>query len=171
MCFSRCYTSDKAQHQVNKADAKYPEIVAKLARDKYPCTELLKNDTAVIFKDTTIYVDVDCPDTSSTNNFETIRTDTINKVITKTVRVPVNVQLPQKIITKYFEDSAKLKLASIDLNKANTAIEKLQASNDQLSKQNSRKSKENWVWRIIALCLICWQVFKIYKRLTTIKLT
>lgn len=166
---SGCYTAEKATNQVNKADSKYPEIVAKLARDKYPCTDLLKPDTAVVFKDTTIYID--CPEVVTTNNFETVRTDTVNHVITKTVRVPVNIPIKTQVVTKWYEDSAKLKLYAVALNKAIAANEKLQASNDTLQNKVARKSKENWIWRIIALCLIAWQAWKFYRRLTTIKVT
>lgn len=170
MCFPRCYTADKAQQQVNKADSKFPDIVAKLARDKYPCKDLLKNDTAVIFKDTTIYID--CPDNSvtQTNPFEVVRTDTINKVITKTVRVPVTLPVRTAYITKWYEDSAKIKLYVSALNKANTENEKLKETVVKQDKKIANKNKENWIWRIIALALLVWQGIKLWKNITTIKM-
>ncbi len=160
---SGCYTADKATKQVNKADSKYPEVVAKLARDKYPCTEILKGDTAIIFKDTTIFID--CPDTIKGNDYEVIKFDTINKVVTKTIRVPVRVQLPSQIVTRWYEDSAKLKIAAIAEIRLNKAIENLTADNTKLQKKATRRGYENWIWRLITLCLTAWQVFKIYKRI------
>lgn len=165
--FSSCYTEKKATEQVNKADSKFPQVVAKLARDKYPCTELLKNDTAVIFQDSIIYLE--CPDTSLI--FESIKFDTAYKVVTKTVRVPVTVRIPSQVITKYFEDSAKLKLCSIAIDNL-TADNKDQAAT--IKKQDRKignKNKENWIWRAIALALIAWQAWKFYRRLTTLKIT
>lgn len=162
-----CYTSDKATKQVNKADSKFPEVVAKLARDKYPCTELLKNDTAIIFKDTTIWID--CPDTIKGNDFEVIRFDTINKVITKTIRVPVTLPVRTEIVTRWYEDSAKLKIAAIANIKLNKAIENLTADNKVLQAKATRRGWENWIWRFIALCLVLWQLYKLYRNLTTIK--
>lgn len=159
-----CSTAKKL---LNKAERKDPTIVAKLARDKYPCTDLLKNDTAIIWKDSIIYVE--CPD--NTNPFEviTVRTDTVNNIVTRVIKVPVKVQIPGKIVTRWFEDSAKLKIYATELNGCITTREKLQAANDKLTVKVARKTKENWIWRIIALCLIAWQVWKIYRRFTTIK--
>jgi len=114
MCFNSCYNAQKATEQVNKADSKFPEIVAKLARDKYPCTDLLKPDTLVTIKDSLVFVDVECPDSITTETI--VKTDTLNNVITKTIRVPVNMPIQIRTITKWFEDSAKLKLAAISLN-------------------------------------------------------
>lgn len=165
--FTSCYTSDKAQKQVNKADSKYPEIVAKLARDKYPCTDLLKNDTAIVFKDSLVFVDIDCPDVIKSGTV--IKTDTVNNVITKTIRVPVNVPVQTKYINRWYEDSAKLKLASVAINKAITANEKLQATNDKLNKKVANKSKENWFWRIVAFVFIALWAWRKYRQLTTIK--
>ena len=111
-----CYTQKKATEQVNKANDKFPEVVAKLARDKYPCTDLLKPDTAVIWKDTVVYVD--CPDTAS-NPFQVVRYDTVNKVVTlpgRTIKVPVTIPAKTVYIDRWFEDSAKLKLNAIHIN-------------------------------------------------------
>lgn len=154
--FSRCYNSQKATEQVNKADSKFPEIVAKLARDKYPCTQLLKTDTAVVFKDTTVYIE--CPDTLTNNPtpFETIRFDTINNVVTKIVKVPVTIRTAAQTITRWFEDSAKLKLAAITLTnlQADTANYR-----KQIIKLDGKVSTRNkWLlWLlIIVICETLW---------------
>lgn len=171
MCFSRCYNSQKAAQQVTKANDKFPEIVAQIARDKYPCTDLLKPDTSTVLKDTIVYID--CPDNK--NPYEVVKYDTVNNVvtkivpITKTTKVPVTLPVKTEYITKWFEDSAKLKIASVNAEKQQKSIEKLQASNDKLSKQSAHRGKENWFWRIVASFFIFLFVWRKYKQLTTIK--
>lgn len=168
-----CYTQQKAQQQIDKANEKYPSLVAVLARDKYPCTEILKPDTSVIYKDSLIYVDVECPDTTENKNpFITEIRDTINNIVykTKTVRVPVNVPVKYSYVTRYYEDSAKLKLNAISINKLSKDNETLSSENKTLTKKVANKSKENWLWRIIAICLMVWQGIKLWKNLTTIKM-
>jgi len=157
-----CRTAEKL---LDKAERKDPAIVAKYARDKYPCTDLLKNDTAIIWKDSIIYID--CPD--NTNPFEVvvIKTDTVKNTVIKTVRVPVTVPIQVKYITKWYEDSAKLKIYATELQGCNTAVLKLQTDKDKLTAKAARRGKENWIWRIIATVLICWQVWKIYRKITT----
>ncbi len=169
MLFSSCYNSKKATEQVNKADAKYPEIVAKLARDKYPCQEILKPDTTIVYEDSLIFIE--CPDSNyNAGEYATVRTDTIYRAgENRTVRVPVKVLIPSKVINHYYEDSAKLKLLAIEIARLQKLNESLQATNDSLNKKVSRKSKENWIWRIIALALIAWQVIRLWKNITTIK--
>ena len=166
--FSSCYNSQKATDQVNKADSKYPDIVAKLARDKYPCTQLLKTDTAVIFKDTTVFLD--CPD-SIPKQYETVRFDTVNNVVTRIVKVPVTIHTAGQVITRWWEDSAKITISKIDVNKLRADSSKMTDHIAYLSKKIAHKTKENWIWRIIVALFIIWQLFKIYKRLTTIKVT
>lgn len=166
MSFSRCYNSKKATEQVNKADSKFPEIVAKLARDKYPCSDLLKPDTLTTIKDSLIFVDVECPDTLTTETV--LRTDTLNNVITKTIRVPVNMPIQIRTITKWYEDSAKLKLASIEQNKLIKENERLTTENKIQSKKITNKNKENWFWRIVAAVFIFLFIWRKWKQLTTI---
>lgn len=167
LIFTGCYTAKKAEQQVNKADSKFPEVVAKLARDKYPCTDLLKPDTAILYKDTTVFID--CPD-SIPATYEVVRTDTVNNTLVRTVRVPVTVKLPGQTITRWFEDSAKLKLSAIEYNRVVKNNETLQAKNEKLSGKLKHANTENWIWRLIATALIIWQLFKLYKRLTTLKI-
>ena len=156
-----CYTAKKATEQIKKADNKFPEVVAKLARDKYPCTDLLKNDTAVIWRDSVVFID--CPEIAP-NEFErvVIKTDTVNNVITKTVRVPVRVQLPTQVVTKWYEDSAKLKMAAV-------AADKLAAENTGLkskleSTQGKLTTRTKYLWWLLALCagLTVWNFRKLF---------
>lgn len=171
LLFVSCST---AKELIDKAEKKDPASVATYAREKYPCKDLLKNDTAIIWRDSTIYID--CPDTSANNPYEVIRYDTINNVITKivpvtkTIRVPVNMPIKTAYVTKWYEDSAKLKIAAVDITWLQDELKKLDAENEKLQKKVARKTKENWIWRAIALCLIAWQGWKFYRRLTTIKL-
>jgi len=156
-----------AKELLDKAEKKDPAIVAKYARDKYPCTDLLKPDTAVIWKDSLVYID--CPEVTATT-FETVRFDTINNVVTNIVKVPVNMPVRTQTITKWYEDSAKLKILNVEATACLDSVKKLTESNDKQAVKISRKSKENWIWRVIALVLIGWQVIKLWGRMTTIKM-
>jgi len=165
LLFTGCYSAKKAQQQVDKADSHYPEIVAKLARDKYPCTDLLKPDTTIIYEDSIILVEIECPDQPT----EVIRYDTVNNVITRTVRVPVNMPVQIRTVTKWYEDSAKLKILNLEATACQQAVKKLQATNDKQAVKIARKSKENWIWRIIAIILAAWTVFRFWNKITTFK--
>lgn len=160
-----------AKELIDKAEKKDPAIVADYARQKYPCTDLLKPDTAVVFKDTTIYVD--CPDTAQLpTQYEVIRFDTLRLPgQTKTIRVPVTLPIRTQTVTRWYEDSAKLKINQIQINNLQKDTAQLTESRDNWKGKAKHREKENWIWRAIATVLICWQVFKIYKRLTTIKVT
>jgi len=155
-----CYTQKKATEQVNKANDKFPELVAKLARDKYPCTDLLKNDTAVIFKDTTIYVD--CPDTARTDVFETVRVDTVNHTITKTIRVPVTLPVKTVYVNKWYEDSAKLKLHTLTITSLQKEIDRLQADNNTLAGKLKTRTKIMWLFVVIAVGMTIWNFRKLF---------
>jgi len=161
-----CYTQKKATEQVEKANDKFPAVVAKMARDKYPCKDLLKPDTTTIYQDSIILVEIECPDVPT----EVIRVDTVNNVITRTVRVPVNMPVQTRYITKWYQDSAAMYLLTKDLETAKFANTKLSDENNALSKKVARKSKENWIWRIIALILIGWTVFRFWNKITTFKI-
>lgn len=162
--FTGCQT---AKQLMDKAERKDPAIVATYARDKYPCTDLLKPDTAVLYRDTTVYID--CPDTVPAT-FETVRVDTVNNVTVRTVRVPVNLPIRERIITNWYEDSAKLKLAQIALNSLQADTARLQARITILQARSERRGKENWIWRAIAIALIIWTLFRFWNKITTFKL-
>jgi len=152
MCFSKCNT---AKELMDKAEKKDAGIVAEYARQKYPCTQLLKTDTALVFKDTVVYLE--CPDTISTSiPYETIRFDTINNVVTKIVKVPVTIRTAAQTITRWYEDSAKLKLAAITQNnlQADTA-----SYRKQILKLDGKVATRNkWLlWLlIIVICETLW---------------
>jgi hypothetical protein len=120
-----CYTDKKATKQIEKAISKKPELALEKFRTKYPCIQT-GSDTTIVIKDTTIEVEVECPDLVDTTFIrDTIKT-VDNKVVIK--KVPVKVQLPGQVITKYVEDSAKIKLLSLEINK-------LQAENKDLKER------------------------------------
>lgn len=136
-----------AKELLDKAEKKDPAIVAQYARDKYPCTDLLKPDTAIIYQDSLIYID--CPETP-TNTFEVVRYDTVNNVITKVVKVPVNMPVQVKTITKWYEDSAKLKIYRLQ-------VESLQADTASLNRQVAKykgklETRNKWLLWLIIVC-------------------
>lgn len=93
-----CYTPKKADKQINKALQHYPDKVATIARNAFPCVPL-KSDTVISYIDTIIQV-----------------TDTIierkNDTIFAKVQIKSPVTIQQKIVTiiKKVEDSAKIYL-------------------------------------------------------------
>ena len=125
-----CYTQNKAVKQVNKALGSYPEIVAKIALDSFPCN-VIKVDTIITHFDTTIEVIYPHFDTSITNYLK----DTI--IVTKKIKLPVKTLY----ITKTVESTAKLTIlnASLDsLLKVTTSVKK---SNEDLTSKVGRKNK------------------------------
>lgn len=104
-----------------KADRVY---FAKVTRDSFPCKELFKTDTALIVIDSTVYID--CPDYSNVVGKVTHDTSYIKGEI-KTIKVPVLLPIRTKIITKYFEDSAKIVVAQKEAAKANEELVKYKA--------------------------------------------
>jgi len=167
-CLASLTSCSTAKQLMDKAEKKDPAIVAAYARDKYPCTQLLKTDTAVIFKDSTVWVD--CPDTASSSPYEEVRWDTVNDVRTRTIKVPVTIRTAGQVITRWFEDSAKLKLYRLQVEGLQKEITALTQSRDKYEAKAILRAKENWIWRAIAAGLIFWQLWNFYKRLTTIKI-
>lgn len=168
-----CYTPQKAQQQVDKANNKFPEIVAKLARDKYPCTDLLKPDTAVIWKDTVVYVD--CPDTSKAQEYGPVRVDTVNSVRTvvlpgKTIKVPVSIPVKTLYIDRWFEDSAKLKLASIERDKLLKENESLKNTIRAKQKTIGKLTKAVVGLSIPLFLILLYVAYRVWRNLTTIKI-
>lgn len=161
LLFIGCYTEQKATDAVNKADVKFPQVVAKLARDKYPCTDLLKPDTAtaIITKDSLIYVD--CPELVPGDYVPPIgyKIDTIkvHDSIYKLVRVPINLPVKVEIqtITKWFEDSSKIKLYAID-------NAKLQTTNSTLTGKLKSRTNMMWLFLLTTLLLTGWTFRKLF---------
>ena len=159
-----CYNAKKAQKQVNKALLEYPEKVATIARDAFPCITIASDTVRVT---DTLFDFIDCPEAPGP---EYIRdTVVISGVKTVTVKVPGKTQVKTVTVTQRIEDSAKIKLLTMDI----AALVSVNADQGQTivkqDKKISRKNKENWIWRIIAIVLIIWQAYKIYRNLTTIK--
>lgn len=157
MCFSRCATPEKL---ISKALSKDSAAVAKATRDLFPCTEVLKPDTAVLYRDTTVYID--CPDSLSAT-FETVRFDTVTN--TRVVRVPVKLPIETKYVTRYFEDSAKIFLYR-------KQVERLQADTASLNKQvakyksklHTRNVQALWLLGLV-IALLVWTFRKVILKL------
>lgn len=134
---SSCYSANKAIKQVDKALAKYPFIVAKIAQDSFPCNTI-RIDTLISVYDTTVLVD--CPDLP---NYDLSRIDTF--LLTKKVLV----RLPVKtvFVTKIVESTARLVLINVQLDSAHNLIRELQKDEKQLTIEAKRKNKLIW-WLI-----------------------
>jgi PBP1b-binding outer membrane lipoprotein LpoB len=133
-----CYTQNKAVKQVNKALGSYPEIVAKIALDSFPCN-VIKVDTIITHFDTTIEVIYPHFDTSLS------RIDTIYG--TKKVYV----KLPYKTITKSIESTAKLTILNARFDSLTKVTTSIQKSNDDLTSKVGRKNKV--IYWLIALLI------------------
>jgi hypothetical protein len=136
---SSCYTSNKANKDLNKAYENYPETVATFARDKFPCKETTIDS---IIKTEYDFIEIKCPDTSS----QVIDTLYLTKPIKpksyiiykdKFVAIPSTT----KIITKYIKDSS----CEILLNKS--------VMDAKLSKEKCDRKGDYINWLLIAFCL------------------
>jgi len=92
------------------------------------------------------YIDVICPPIDSSSLSDTVYLDKI-KVVTKTNIIKRTIALPSKTITitKYFEDSAKIKSLSLANSQTQEEIKKCEDKKDKLADWNK--------WLII--CLAC----------------
>lgn len=153
-----------AKELLDKAEKKDPAIVATYARDKYPCTDLLKPDTATIWRDSTVYIE--CPD-SIPATYETVRYDTVNNTITRVVKVPVTIRTAGQVITRWYEDSAKLKLYRLQ-------VEGLQSDTANYRKQMHKltgkvSTRNKWLlWLlVVVVCETLWilrkHILKLFK--------
>ena len=131
--FCKCYTDKKATKEVNKALLLKPTIVAKIARDAFPCVTL-RADTAYNYYDTTIVVN--CPE------MEPVIPDTSKNVkqmftgILPAMQVPFVIRIPGKVVTITKMDSAALRVLKIENDKL-TIINLLQSV--------SIKRKNKWL--------------------------
>ena len=121
-----CYTQFKATKQVGKALAHYPQIVARIALDSFPCN-VIRIDTVIYERDTIV----------ESYPVETTLVDTF--VITKKLYV----KLPYKTIyiTKVVESTAKLTIINAQLDSVNNVILELQKSKDEITNKVGRKNK------------------------------
>ena len=141
-----CNTVKQAERQTKHALIFHPEVVAKIARDAFPCV-IKKTDTTYNLFDTTIIAD--CPPvTPATDYFPSPYIGGVDTLFwqpekPKFVKVPVTIQLPGRTITITKMDSAYAKLVLI--NNAELAGE-----NKQLQKDID--TKRQWIkWLIIFL--------------------
>jgi PBP1b-binding outer membrane lipoprotein LpoB len=135
-----CYTSNKAVKQVNKALGSYPEIVAKIALDSFPCN-VIKVDTIITHFDTTI--EVIYP------HFDT----TLSQIDTIYGTKKVYVKLPYKTIyiTKSIESTAKLTILNARFDSLTKVTTLIQKSNEDLTSKVGRKNKV--IYWLIALLI------------------
>lgn len=121
-----CYTQFKASKQVDKALAHYPELVAKIALDSFPC-DIIRIDTIISVNDTTI--EINYP------NYDTSVIDTVTKKL--------YVKLPYKTIyiTKVVESIAKLTIINSRLDSSAKVITDLQKTKEELTAKVKRKNR------------------------------
>ena len=145
-----CYSQFKATKQVSKALAHYPQIVAKIALDSFPC-DVIRIDTVIYERDTIM----------ESYPVETTLVDTF--VITKKLYV----KLPYKTIyiTKVVESTAKLAINKASLDSSNNVISELQKSNDKLTKKVASKNKAIWWFIALVVGLLLPYVIHIFKLL------
>ncbi len=151
------YTEQVAENQSKKALVYHPKVIAKIARDAFPCIDK-KVDTVITQKDSLIYID--CPDVSNGTATDYAVVDTMYiipnyKPVTKvtqgkTVKVPV--YLPVKTITieKKIEDSAKI----MQLNDAlMQSVNETAKANDTIEKLEAKVAKKNkyLLWGLIII--------------------
>jgi PBP1b-binding outer membrane lipoprotein LpoB len=135
-----CYTQNKAVKQVNKALGSYPQIVAKIALDSFPCN-VIKVDTIITHFDTTI--EVIYP------HFDTI----LSQIDTIYGTKKVYVKLPYKTvyITKSVESTAKLTILNASLDSLLKVTTNIKKSNEDLTSKVGRKNKV--IYWLIALLI------------------
>ena len=123
-----CYSQFKATKQVSKALANYPQVVAKIALDSFPC-DVIRIDTIITVRDSI----VEC---LPIENFTTLsQIDTIFG--TKFVKLPIRTTY----ITRIVESTAKLTIINAQLDSCNNVIRELQKSKDELTSKVGRKNR------------------------------
>ena len=149
-----CYTQFKATKQVGKALANYPQIVARIALDSFPC-DVIRIDTIITVRDTIV-------ESYPIENF-TIRSQI--DTIYGTKKVFVKLPIKTNYITRIVESTAKLAINKASLDSANNIICELQKSNDELSKKIANKNKAIWWFIALVVGLLLPYVIHIFKLL------
>jgi hypothetical protein len=136
-----CYSQFKATKDVNKALANYPQIVAKIAQDSFPC-DVIRIDTNISVSnyDTTLLVD--CPVRDTISVHDTV----LNSVLKK-----VKLQYKTVYVTKFLESTAKLTILNARLDSLTEVTTSIQKSNDELTSKVGRKNKV--IYWLIALLI------------------
>jgi len=142
MLVSSCHTAKNALNKVKKADLYHPEVVAKYARDKYPCIlvdSIVKLDTSYEF------VEIQCPD------FVSPSPDTIYKIVrSKTDLSKIVKPQPIKVIT--VKTITKEVVRDVIDSACYVQAENLINENKNLSM--TINDKNDWIkWLLIILCV------------------
>jgi len=136
-----CYTSNKAEKELNKANEKYPEKVAAFAREKFPCKE---TGVDSIVKTEYDFIEIKCPDQAEpVEVIDTIYLTKQSKPKTYILYKDKFVAIPSttKIITKVVRDSS----CEILLKKSVEGQQILVGKNEKQS---------NWIkWLLILLAV------------------
>jgi len=147
-----CYSQYKATKQVGKALAHYPQIVAKIAQDSFPC-DVIRIDTIISVSDTIVEV-------QPIENFTTI-VDTL--IVTK--KVFIKLPIKTTYITRIVESTAKLAIINAQLDSVNNAICELQKANNELTGKIAKKNKAIWWFIALVAGLLLPYVIHIFKLL------
>ena len=91
-------------------------------------------------------------------------------LLEKSISIIRNTKIPVIHDTIPVRDSADVYLANLETVKERAKSEKLILEKSKLENKIKNKNKELWIWRAIAFALIAWQVVRIWKSLTTIKI-
>lgn len=137
------YTPEKALREMNKANDLQPKVVSDYVGEHFPCNT--KTDSVIKVDTMYQYIEVSCPPTDTIQSNDTIYLDKVKNVVkTNVVRKIVGIPSKSVIITKYVQDSAKLK--SLYLTISQTQQENKDCANKQ-------EKKSEWIkWLIICLC-------------------
>jgi hypothetical protein len=143
MLFASCYTPNKAIKDARKALDNHPAHVLPIFRNAFPC---IVTDADTIYQVHDTIIEIPCPTET--------KVDTIKGIIvqTKIVKVPVRVQLPGRIITKYIEDSSKLKELGLQIYRYEQDILEKDKRIEKLENKIERRNKLIW-WLIIAFLI------------------
>jgi len=149
-----CYSQYKATKQVGKALGSYPQIVAKIAQDSFPC-DVIRIDTIISVSDTIVEV-------QPIENFTTLsQIDTIYG----TKKVFIKLPIKTTYITRIVESTAKLVIINAQLDSVNNAICELQKANNELTGKIAKKNKAIWWFIALVAGLLLPYVIHIFKLL------
>jgi hypothetical protein len=155
MLFASCYTPNKAIKDARKALDKHPAHVLPIFRNAFPC---IVTDADTIYQVHDTIIEIPCP----TEVVHETKVDTIKGIIvqTKIVKVPVRVQLPGRIITKYIEDSSKLKELGLQIYRYEQDILAKDKRIEKLENKIERRNKIIWWFLILLIFSILLNVAK-----------
>jgi hypothetical protein len=153
--FASCYTSKDALRDVNKAQRKHPEVVARFCSDTFPCVTS-RIDT--LTETEVEYITLKCPD-------DKYILDTIwltNNKVVKGSAVIVNKNKTNTII-KTIRDSAEIIACELEAIALNNKCNQLTQDNQDLKDKVTAKNR--WLmWLVIALlCSIIVNILLIKK--------